>query len=77
LRNAEKKEVDFLVTVDQKPWFAVEAKVSERAVSPSLLYYREKLKIPFAYQVIREPGVHRFTNGVQIISADRFLAGLV
>lgn len=77
LRNAEKREVDFLVTVDQKPWFAVEAKVSERAVSPSLLYYREKLKIPFAYQVIREPGVHRFINGVHVISADRFLAGLV
>lgn len=77
LRDAEKREVDFLVTVDQKPWFAVEAKASERTVSPSLRYYREKLKIPFAYQVIREPGVHRFINGIHVISADRFLVGLV
>jgi len=77
LRNVDKKEVDFLVTVDQKPWFAVETKLSERSVSPSLLYYQERLKIPFVYQVIREPGAHRFTNGVSVISADRFLAGLV
>jgi hypothetical protein len=27
--------------------------------------------------VIREPGAHRFTSGVRVISADRFLAGLV
>jgi hypothetical protein len=77
LRNVDKKEVDFLVTVDQKPWFAVETKLSERSVSPSLLYYQERLKIPFVYQVIREPGAHRFMSGVRVISADRFLAGLV
>jgi len=77
LRNVDKKEVDFLVTVDQKPWFAVEAKLSERAISPALYYYKERLKIPFVYQVIRDPGVHRFINGVRVISADRFLTGLV
>ena len=76
LRNVDKKEVDFLVTVDQKPWFAVEAKLSERTISPALYYYKERLKIPFVYQVIMETGVHRFANGVHVISADRFLTGL-
>lgn len=77
LRNIDKKEVDFLVTVDQKPWFAVEAKLSEATISPPLHSYKEKLKIPFVYQVIMKPGVYRFINGVRVISADRFLTGLV
>jgi predicted AAA+ superfamily ATPase len=77
LRNVDRKEVDFLVTVDNKPWFAVEAKASDKEASRSLLYYREKLSIPFAYQVITLPGVDLFTRGVRIVSAGRFLAGLI
>ncbi len=77
LRDVDKKEVDFLVTVDRKPWFAVEAKLSEDRIAPSLLLFRDKLKIPFAYQVLRKSGVHIFTNDVRVISADRFLGGLV
>ncbi len=77
LRDVDKKEVDFLVTVDRKPWFAAETKLSDENISPPLLYFKEKLKIPFTYQLIRKPGVHRLVQGVHIISADRFLAGLV
>lgn len=77
LRNVDKKEVDFLITVDNKPWFAVEAKLSEKTVSSSLSYYKERLKVPYVYQVIKESGVHRLKNGVHVISADRFLTGLV
>lgn len=73
----DKKEVDFLVTVDRKPWFAVEKKLTDESVSPDLCYFRDKLKITFVYQVIRKPEVHRFIRGVHVISADRFLAGLV
>lgn len=53
LRNVDKKELDFLVSINKKPWFAVEAKLSETDVSKSLFYYKEKLKIPFAYQVVK------------------------
>lgn len=77
LRDVDKKEVDFLVTVDRKPWLAVETKLSDENVSPDLHYFKEKLKIPFAYQLIRKPGVHRLIQGVHVISADRFLAGLI
>ena len=31
LRDKEKREVDFLVLVDRKPWFAVEVKAGKRA----------------------------------------------
>lgn len=77
LRDVDKKEVDFLVTVDRRPWFAVETKLSDENVSEGLHYFHEKLKIPFVYQVIRKSGVHSFVRGVRVISANRFLAGLV
>jgi uncharacterized protein len=77
LRDVDKKEVDFLVTVDRKPWFTVEAKLSEDNIAPSLLYFRDKLEVPFAYQVLRKSGVHILKNDVRLISADRFLGGLV
>jgi len=77
LRSIEKKEVDFLVTIDKKPWFAVEAKINDANASPHLYYFNDKLKIPFSYQVIKSNGVDRFMNGVRIVSANRFLAGLI
>jgi len=77
LRDTQKREADFLVTIDRKPWFVVEAKLSEESVSPSLLYFKDRLKIPFAYQLVRKPAVHTLSRGVHIVSADRFLASLV
>jgi len=77
LRNVDKKEVDFLVTVDKKPWFAVEAKRSEEEVSRSLAYFRERLNIPFVYQILEKPNVDRYKSGIRVVSADKFLAGLV
>lgn len=77
LRDAAKREVDFLVTLENKPWFAVEAKVQEEAVPPHLGYFRERLKIPFVYQALRKTGVDRLVDGVRVVSADKLLACLV
>jgi len=77
LRNVDKKETDFLVSVDQKPWFVVEVKLSDENVSGSLLYFKEKLSIPHAFQVVRKPGVDRLKQGVRIVSAGRFLQSLI
>ena len=77
LRNVDKKEVDFLVTVDKKPWFAVEVKLSDISVSPSLHYFKERLNIPYLFQVVKRPGVDRLINGVRVISASRFLTALI
>ncbi|MCX8070430.1 MAG: AAA family ATPase, partial [Thermodesulfovibrionales bacterium] len=38
LRDVDKREVDFIVTIDSKPWFAVEAKLNDIRVSPQILY---------------------------------------
>lgn len=52
IRDKDKREVDFLVTKNQQPWFLVEAKLSEKGISPWLHYFQEKLKVPHAFQVV-------------------------
>jgi hypothetical protein len=69
--------VDFLVTIDQKPWFFVEAKLNDINPSPHLYYFRGKLKIPFSYQVVKKNGVDSYIQGVRVVSANRFLAALI
>jgi predicted AAA+ superfamily ATPase len=77
MKNVDKKEVDFLVTVDNKPWFAVEVKLSDTTLSQNTNYFREKLNIPFVYQVVNKNGVDFMKEGVRVISADKFMSGLV
>lgn len=77
LRDADKRETDFLVTIEGKPWFAVEAKVGNGAVSQELLYFRDRLKIPHVYQVVQDAKESRVVDDVSIVPAHRFLAGLV
>ncbi|MEK7383085.1 MAG: ATP-binding protein [Elusimicrobiota bacterium] len=76
LRDVEGREVDFLLSVDGKPWFCVEAKTSDKTVSRSLLHFKEKLDLPLVYQVLREPGEDYIKDGVRVISADKFLTAL-
>ncbi len=77
LRDVDKREVDFIVTIDQKPWFAVEAKASDDRLSPSLLYFKARLKIPYIYQVLKKEGIDKLEKEARIISASRFLASLI
>ena len=77
LRDVDKREVDFLVTIDSKPWFAVETKLNDTALSPNLLYFRDRLSIPYIYQVIKKDKVDLLEKGGRVVSAGRFLAGLI
>jgi len=52
LRDKEKREVDFLVARDGKPWFLAEVKHHEESISETLTYYQEQIKAPFAFQVV-------------------------
>jgi len=55
---------------------AVETKAEDENIA-NLLYFVERLKIPFLYQVVLKSGIDYFKNGVRIISADKFLTGLI
>lgn len=54
LRDKEKREVDFIVVRDGKPWFLAEVKRQEESISTALKVYQEQLKAPFAFQVVLE-----------------------
>lgn len=77
LRDVDKREVDFLVTIGGKPWFAVEAKLKDAGISPHLLYFKERLSIPYSYQVVKKTAVDKIEKGARIISAGKFLSGLI
>ena len=77
LRDREGREVDFLVMVGRKPWFAVEAKLSETRVDPSLVFFKDRLGVPWAYQVTLEGARDVVQDGVRVVPASRFLGGLV
>ncbi len=77
LRNVDGKEVDFLISIKGKPWFMVEVKLNDINISKSLLYYKQRLKVPYIYQVIKRENIDKILDGIRIISADKFLSNLV
>lgn len=52
LRDKEKREVDFLIVHDNKPWFLVEVKHSQNAgLSKNLYHFQEQTQAKHAFQV--------------------------
>lgn len=76
LRDTQKREVDFLVTKNDEPWFLVEAKNSAQSISSALYHFQEQTKAPFAFQVsLEKPFVDRdcFINGQPLVVPARTL----
>lgn len=51
LRDADGREIDFVVLKNKKPIFAVECKSGDRGISPNIKYFQERTPIPEFYQV--------------------------
>ncbi len=66
-----------MVAIDNKPWFCVETKSSFKDILTSLRYFKERLKIPFAYEVVKEENIDYIKDSIRIISASKFLTTLV
>ncbi len=82
LRDKEKREVDFLVTKNETPWFLVEVKASANGgVSKSLFHFQKETGAPHAFQVVFDlPYVEGdcFTlNQPMIVPASTFLSQLI
>lgn len=77
LRDKEQRETDFLVSIKGKPWFCVETKFSRQNVPASLKYFAAKLRIPLSFLITQNSNVDVIKEDVRIISADKFLKGLV
>jgi predicted AAA+ superfamily ATPase len=54
LRDKLKREVDFLVVRDRKPWFLVEVKTSDTRLSDSLAHFKHETKAKHAFQAVIE-----------------------
>ena len=52
LRDKEKREVDFLVARDRRPWLLVEVKRSETSLHPALAYFQKATKASHAFQAV-------------------------
>ncbi len=81
LRDKQKREVDFLITQDDKPYALIEVKSGQMTPTSSLLHYQKILQPQFCIQVVKDsqserPSMYRYP-GVQIMSAHRFLSSLV
>ena len=76
LRDRNGREVDFLVTVGRRPWFAVDTKLRESRIDPSLIYFRDRLAIPWVYQVTLEGDRDFVEKRVRVLPAHRFLPAL-
>jgi hypothetical protein len=78
VRDKEKREVDFLVLRDRRPWMLVECKVAETAPAPALVRFADVLGVELAVQVVGVPGVHEWFDAGRgrrgwVRSADSFL----
>ena len=51
LRDKEKREVDFIVTKNDEPWFLVEVKTSMEPVSSNLEHFQQQTNAKHAFQV--------------------------
>jgi len=54
LRDKNRREVDFIVVRDRKPWILVEVKKSRQQPSPSLRHFQERTGAPHVFQVVLE-----------------------
>jgi predicted AAA+ superfamily ATPase len=82
IRDKQKREVDFLVSRDQQPWFLVEVKSSNKAnLSDSLEYFQQQVKASHAFQVAMDAAfIERDCFEIHhpiIVPARTFLAQLV
>jgi len=74
IRNHQGKEVDFLIIKDNSPFALIEAKINDKSLSNSGLYFKKFLDVPF-YQIVQNyDGLDVFKNNCYIISATRFLS---
>jgi hypothetical protein len=77
VRDREKREVDFLITENQKPYALVEAKLTGEGIDPNLKYFHDRLKPAYSVQVVRTPQKHKglfASGGIFSIPAYHFLA---
>lgn len=75
LRTKEKKEVDFVLVVENKAVSMLEVKLSDAEISPTLRYFHKRYGIP-AIQLVKNLKLEQVVEGIELRIASRFLRNL-
>ena len=80
IRDKGKREVDFLVVRDRKPWFLVEVKAGDTTLSPALAHFQARTKALHAFQVVLDLPFEQadcfLTSRPTVVPARTFLSQL-
>jgi len=76
LRDKERREVDFVVTLNRKVHWLIEVKSSDDTVSPSLKFYAEKLCPKQSLQLVLNLDRAQEKSGIRIARLDKWLESL-
>ncbi len=80
VRDKEKREVDFLILKDRKPYALIEVKTGDATVSPQLIHFAEMLKPQFVFQVVQDLVSERLhmsaQSSIAIVKLEKFLSAL-
>ncbi len=76
VRDKEKREVDFLVLKDRKPWILIECKSNQKSISNALTYFNRILRPDHCFQLVDDPGFDREYPAFQtrVISYEKFFS---
>jgi predicted AAA+ superfamily ATPase len=81
IRDKQKREIDFVITRDSKPWILVEAKLRDTRLSPALPHFQQLTGAAHAFQVVMHmPFVNANPfdrKGPLIVPARTFLSQLL
>lgn len=79
IRDREKREVDFLLVFEKKPWLMVEAKLSRPDSIVPLKYFADRLGVDKCFVVTLDKKTDAYLRDakVSVIPADKFLAALL
>lgn len=77
IRDKEKREVDFLLTKNNKPLLLIEVKSSSTTPTKSLNYFAQRLKIPYKFLIsFKKLERNGSTGDVRVMDAASFLGEL-
>jgi len=81
VRYKQKREVDFLVVRNRKPWFLVEVKTRDVNLSPALTHFQAQTQAACAFQVVMdlpfEPADCFLARRPVVVPARTFLSQLL
>ena len=77
-RDQQKRELDFVVTLNRMPIALVECKTSDSDVSPNFRIVEALLGLDLPkIQVVNAEGIDRLVGKTRVVSASRFFSGLI